>query len=93
MDLNLYLASVAGAFALLLKFASNGSLPPNVFRVINEEWARSTTARFLSAAIFVIFGGMVAVFMIQPSTVPQAVAAGLGWTGLISISGPDGGGR
>ena len=39
--------------------------------------------------IFVTLGVVVGVAVVQPTTVTQALAAGMGWTGLLSQPGPN----
>ena len=43
-----------------------------------------TVRRALEPVLFVALGAFVAVGFVQPATIPQAIAAGIGWTGLFS---------
>lgn len=50
-----------------------------------KRWGLNERMRLaIEPAIFVLLGAVLAVVFVQPSTVAQAVAAGVGWTGLVS---------
>jgi hypothetical protein len=47
-------------------------------------WQLHVYAAALEPVLFVALGAFVAVGFVQPATIPQAIAAGIGWTGLFS---------
>ena len=53
----------------------------NLIRELVPNKRLSATLEFL---FFLGAGVLVAIGFVQPTTIPQAIAAGLGWTGLFS---------
>jgi hypothetical protein len=51
-------------------------------KLLPPTWIKTRVTSEL--LIFVALGSVVAVSLVQPATTAQAVAAGLGWTGLAS---------
>lgn len=79
-----YLICFVAAFALYFKLHEKGNPPVRVVAHINPGWADSGWGRFFEAVIFAILGAILGTLLTSPATPAQAVAAGLGWTGLLS---------
>jgi len=45
------------------------------------------TAKIFDTVVFAFCGAIFVSIFVQPSTVQQAIAAGLGWTGLVGAIG------
>lgn len=79
-----YLVCAIGAFILFFKLAKKGQVIFEVIGYINPKWSESAWCRIFEAAIFTILGAFVGSILTQPTNPQQALAAGLGWTGLLS---------
>ncbi len=82
-DWHLNLFAGVGAFVLYCKLRSEGRKVIQFLPVVAPNWNPSWLPLF-EAVIFSIVGGIVSVALLQPATIPQALSAGLGWTGLIT---------
>jgi hypothetical protein len=81
-----WLHAYAGVGALIL-WGKLGKRGREVYGLsdILRRWGFSESLRLaIEPAIFVLLGAFLAVVFVQPTTVAQAVAAGVGWTGLVS---------
>lgn len=80
------LALVAlGSTVLWIKMGWTGTkslLGPAVSRFVPESCPRLRAA--LEFVLFVVLGALVAVICTEPATGKQAIAAGLGWTGILA---------
>ena len=72
-----------GAFVLHCKLRSENQPMIEFLKHLFPSWD-SPWKTFLEACFFAIVGGIVSYGLIAPITTPQALSAGLGWTGLIS---------
>lgn len=72
-----------GAFVLHCKLRSEDQPMIQFLKPLFPKW-ESSWQTFLEAFFFAAIGGVVSFGLIQPITTPQALSAGLGWTGLIS---------
>lgn len=72
-----------GAFVLHCKLRSENQPMIEFLKHLFPKW-ESSWRTFLEACFFAVIGGIVSYGLIQPITTPQALSAGLGWTGLIS---------
>ena len=72
-----------GAFVLYCKLKSEERKVIQFLPVVAPEWKPSFLPLF-EAVIFSVIGGVVSCGLLQPATIPQALSAGLGWTGLIT---------
>ncbi|MDV2496196.1 MAG: hypothetical protein RX316_08305 [bacterium] len=55
------------------------------FADLLETWNLSKNARYIiEFKIFAILGTVLAIALVEPATAKQCIAAGLGWTGLVS---------
>lgn len=79
-----YIACGIGVFVLYFKLLSDGKGVMRFLPHIKKGWARKPWPRFIDAMIFVIVGAIVAALLTQPNNYQQALAAGLGLTGLLS---------
>lgn len=86
IDISYYLICFVAAFALYFKLHEKGNPPVRVVAHINPIWADSGWGRFSEAVIFAALGAIIGTLLTSPATPAQAVAAGLGWTGLLSSS-------
>jgi hypothetical protein len=75
-----------GAFALYFKLKGDGRPVIEFLRFLFPSW-RSPLVPLIEAVLFSVLGGALAYGIVQPSTVVQAISAGLGWTGLFSAVG------
>jgi hypothetical protein len=82
-DWHLHLFAALGAFVLYCKLRSEGRRVIQFLPVIAPHW-NSSLLPLIEAFIFSGIGGIVSVALLQPSTMPQALSAGLGWTGLLT---------
>lgn len=53
----------------------------------NEAWGKSTCGKISDFLIITLLGAIIATIVTKPVSPAQAIAAGLGWTGLISAKG------
>jgi len=58
---------------------------------INPKWKGSTITRIIDMLLFTVVGAFIGTIFTQPTTAQQALAAGLGWTGLLSSVSKSGG--
>lgn len=79
-----YVLCGIGAFVLFFKLQKKGRPVFEVIGHIFPEWSSSPCCRVLEAAIFVFLGAIIGTLIAQPGNPQQAIAAGLGWTGLLS---------
>ena len=80
------------ALGAMLVWARLGPEKVRVFALsrLVEGLRISDTAKLLTEfCIFVTLGVVVGVAVVQPTTVTQALAAGMGWTGLLSQPAPN----
>ena len=90
-DYELYLATVLGAFVLYVLNRIHGKQPFSICRA----FIRSAATRahggigFLDAVLSSFIGGAAVFLMTTPVTLPQAIVAGLGMTGLLSAAAKD----
>ena len=87
--LELYGFTAIGVIVLFSKSAGPGTRPyvlasitDKVFRSEDPGWL--LLKEFTEFVIFVVLGVLIAVGLTHPSTSQQAIAAGLGWTGLLT---------
>jgi len=76
----------AGVGALFLwgKLAKHGREVYGLTDVLERMGCSSKVRRALEPVLFVALGAFIAVGFVQPTTIPQAIAAGISWTGLFS---------
>ena len=82
--LELFALCGAGAAVLYFRQKTSGHAVVGFLVHINGRFARTTNGKLLEAALFTMVGALVSGVLTQPSNPPQALAAGLGWTGLLS---------
>jgi hypothetical protein len=75
-----------GAIALFVMDRNKGREPLSVFQAININSAKPI-ARLFDLIISCILGGLIVFLLTKPGTIEQAIAAGLGTTGLLSSFG------
>lgn len=75
-----------GAFALYLMNRLQGKQPFSLFRALNINVGAGAGpfVIFLDMVISSILGATLVIALTAPATVPQAVVAGLGMTGILS---------
>lgn len=81
--LNLLFFTSIGSFVLYCKLKTE-ERPIIEFMVHLAPHWNSTWKPFIEAIIFLVIGSIVAYGLVHPTTIPQAISAGLGWTGLVS---------
>lgn len=75
------------ALGAMIVWARLGPKRVRVFalsRLIEGMGLTNRTKFIAELVIFVAMGVVVGVAVVQPTNVPQALAAGMGWTGLLS---------
>jgi hypothetical protein len=85
MRWDLFGYAALGVLALASKWGHDGLrvyVPTALIKTLHLDEDRNTQMEFLC---FVILGSIFGILMGGPETPRQAVAAGLGWTGLLSI--------
>jgi uncharacterized membrane protein len=88
-EILLFLLTFVGAFALYLFSRSRGIKPFSIFHAININVSKKAKPKvILCDAIFTsLLGALLGYVVTQPSTNAQAVAAGLGFVGIINSFG------
>lgn len=84
INISLYIVSAIGAFVLYFTMQAKGNITVEILAFINPNWKESPWCRFFESIIFSLLGSFIAVLLTQPSNYQQAIAAGLGWTGLLN---------
>ena len=82
-SLSLILFCCLGAFVLHCKLHSEEQKVITFIQHLFPDWD-SSWRTFIEACLFAFIGGIISYGLTQPTTTPQALSAGLGWTGLIS---------
>lgn len=90
VPLEIYIVCWGGAIVLYFKLKSDGRPPMEFLPHIKDSWRESPTLKGLDILIFSVVGAFVATIFTQPDNAQQALAAGLGWTGLLSAAPPKG---
>ena len=80
----LHVYAAVGALFLWGKLAKHGREVYGLTDILERMGLNVTVRRALEPVLFVALGAFVAVGFVQPATIPQAIAAGIGWTGLFS---------
>jgi hypothetical protein len=90
----LILATTLGAFVLYILNRLQNRQPFSFFRALNIEVGNSAGAPtiFFDMLISSLIGAIVVYLLTEPATVPQAVIAGLGMTGVLSAHAKETGG-
>jgi hypothetical protein len=84
-SLNVQMLSFAalGAFALWMRLEYGSNFQGGVDKFINEIADNFRVRMLFRLVIFVIFGALLSVIMVEPVTEKQALAAGMAWTTLL----------
>jgi hypothetical protein len=85
----LFLAALFGAFVLYILNRLNNRQPFSLFTALQVNMDRRPTIIFLDMIASSGIGALVVIFLLNPSTVPESVAGGLGLTGVLSAFGKD----
>jgi len=80
----LHIYAAVGALFLWGRLAKQGREVYGLTDILQRMGLNETARRALEPILFVALGAFVAVGFVQPATIPQAIAAGIGWTGLFS---------
>jgi hypothetical protein len=80
----LHVYAAVGAAFLWGKLAKHGREVYGLTDILERMGVGEKVRRALEPVLFVALGAFVAVGFVQPATIPQAIAAGIGWTGLFS---------
>jgi hypothetical protein len=81
-----YLLCGIGAFVFFFKLQHKGSPIFEVIGYINPRWKDHPICRFPEAVLFSVLGTIIGTIITHPSNAQQAIAAGLGWTGILTKS-------
>lgn len=84
IELAHYVVCAIGAFLLYFKLQTEGKEVIRFSAVIKKDWKEKPAAVIIDAVAFTVLGSLIAGIITQPTTPQQALAAGLGWTGLLS---------
>jgi hypothetical protein len=76
--------AAVGALFLWGKLAKTGREVYGLTDILERMGLNESVRRALEPVLFVALGAFVAVGLVQPATIPQAIAAGISWTGLFS---------
>ncbi len=90
--LKLLLATTLGAFTLYVLHRHQDKQPFSLFRAINiDVISKSAQYRTILADMFFssLLGATIVFLLTSPTTVPQAIIAGLGMTGILSANTKD----
>ena len=79
-----FLYAAGGALILWGKLAKQGREVYGLTDILKRFGLSERVRLAVEPVIFVVLGGFFAVGLLDPSTIPQAIAAGIGWTGLVS---------
>lgn len=87
----LFAFTVLGAFVLYILNRSSGKQAFSLFRVLNLNVGESGSALLILADMVVssMIGAAAVQALTSPDTIPQAVVAGLGMTGVLSAASRD----
>ncbi|QYJ77344.1 hypothetical protein [Shewanella acanthi] len=91
IELAYYILCFVAAFVLFFKLHKDGEPPFAVLGYINPDAAQSAYGRFFEAILFAALGALIGTLLTIPTSPAQAIAAGLGWTGLLSATNSSGG--
>ncbi len=84
IEYSYFLLSGAGALVLFFKMQSGRSKPGiSILGYIHPPLESNPFGRVLEALLFASLGALLGTIIAQPVNPQQAIAAGLGWTGLI----------
>jgi len=77
-----------GAFTLYVLNRLHNKQPFSLFTALNVDMGSAASAKIILFDMFLssVIGTLVVVPLTSPSTVPQAIIAGLGMTGILSAS-------
>jgi hypothetical protein len=92
IPLDYYIVCWTGAVVLFFRLRSDGRPVMEFLPHLIPRLQGSTTARILDFIFFSLIGALIGTILTQPSNVQQALAAGLGWTGLVAAVAPKTGG-
>ncbi|WP_444911071.1 hypothetical protein [Microbulbifer sp. PAAF003] len=81
-----YFLCFVAAFVLFFKLHKEGQPPFAVLGYIHPQAAGSPVGKFIEAILFAALGALIGTVLTVPSSPAQAIAAGLGWTGLLSAT-------
>ena len=73
------------SLVLYFHLVSNNRPILRLLPLIHEDWKEKPLAMVLDALIVTIVGAVIGTIITHPVNFQQAVATGLGWTGLMSI--------
>ncbi|MFN3237683.1 MAG: hypothetical protein ACE37D_11575 [Pseudomonadales bacterium] len=90
IELTYYLLCFLAAFVLFFKLHKDGEPPFAVLGYINPSAAESPWGKFFEAILFATVGAIIGTLLTIPTSPSQAIAAGLGWTGLLSATNSSG---
>ncbi|MDY6988451.1 MAG: hypothetical protein SWQ30_10380 [Thermodesulfobacteriota bacterium] len=84
IELSYYVVCGIAALVLFFRLQNVGQPVIEIVKYVNPKWGDSTGGRIVDALLFASFGAVIGTLVTQPTNPQQAVAAGLGWTGLLS---------
>lgn len=85
IPLGFYVVCWVGSLVLYFQMKSTNKSVIKFLPHINQTWSNNPWALFFDALLVTIVGAYVGTVITEPINVQQALAAGLGWTGLLSI--------
>lgn len=69
---------------LYFKSKDDGKKLFQILPHINEKWNKNAVANFVDIILVTASGAFIATIFTHPTTAPQALSAGLGWTSILS---------
>ena len=81
--IDMVLAAAMGAFGLWMRLKYGASFLQGIERLVSDILDDFCPRMLLQITFFVLFGAVAAVIMVGPTTLRQAMAAGMSWTALL----------
>ena len=78
--------SFIGAFVLYFKMIGSGKPVLTILFKINPKLSNNAWFILVESILVSLIGAVLAIAITQPTSIPQAIVSGLGWTGIINGS-------
>jgi hypothetical protein len=72
-----------GALLLWIRLEYGASVNKGIGKFVNQISKEADRQMILSAAVFVLIGAIFSVVMVGPTSIRQALAAGMAWTNIL----------
>lgn len=88
IPLRMYAFAALGAFVLWLRLRYGNDLQRAISEIVDDILGGYNGRTLIKILLYVGIGATVGVVLASPASARQALAAGLGWTGLMGSIGP-----